>query len=107
MFDTIIAFLKTVWDYIRKLVVRVLDFVRHICHFFSSPRSKMRLREKDVLATVIRQNLDDGNVSVINCLFDKGRNVVLDVQDIQVITAEELDERTSTMFGDKNLLVLS
>lgn len=106
MLESILEFLKAAWNFVRKYFVKLFDFFSQIRQFFENPRRKGRLEDLNIIATMIRENLDNGNVRVVDCLYDKARKTVVDVQDMQVVTAEELDEKTKEAFGRNNLLIL-
>lgn len=107
-FGAIWEMLKAAWDWIVQLVVKIISFVRNIVAFFKDRRRLERLRrEKQLLAVAVKENLQNGNVNVINCLFDEDTCEVVDMEeDAQIMKAEDMDQQTRTNFGDKDMLVL-
>lgn len=104
----IIAFFKTVWEFIKKIFVPVLNFVKNIVSFFKQPDRLEKLKQDEKkLAIAIKENLDNGNYNVINCIFDEETNEVVDYSvDSEVVNTESLDSETSNNFGDKDMIVL-
>jgi len=107
LFDVIWRAAKAVWDFIVKIVVSVCGYVKNICRYFSDRARRDRLEDPDIIAVAIRKHLDDGSYNVVNCLFDKEDQRVVDPNDMEVITADALDEETMARFGKHDVLVLS
>lgn len=107
LFDLIWEAAKAVWNYIVKIVVAVCDYVKNICRYFREAARQGRLRDPGVIAVAVRKHLDDGNFNVITCLFDEEEQKVIDPEDMEIITAERLDDETNNKFGKNDVLVLS
>lgn len=108
LFDLIWKAAKVVWNFIVKVVVTVCDYVQNICRYFrDASRQAILRRKKNVLAVAVKKHLDDGNYNVINCLFDEEKRKVVDPEDMEIVTAENLDEETKAKFGRNDVLVLS
>ena len=107
MLNAILEFLRKVWNAVKKFFVRLFDYVNHILGFFTAPERKDLFRDPDNLAVVVRRKLDGGKYQMIDCGFSKSRCTVVDVQDVQVITADKLDAKTTELFGEMDMLVVS
>lgn len=100
--------LRAAWDWLKKIVLRIINFFKNIAAFFRDRRRLRKIQQnKKIIATAIKENLENGNVNVINCLFDTEEGELVDEEiDAQVMTAENMDEQTKANFGDKDMLVL-
>lgn len=104
LLDLILSALKAVWDFIEKIVVRIVNFFRNILSWFQTPKRFEIIRKNiDILPVVIKQKLESGDFQVVNCLYDQVKD---EIEDAQVITAEKLDEETLEKFKDKNMIIL-
>lgn len=103
-----IELLHKIWTAIKKFFVRCLDFAKHIVSFFKKPSRLNKLKEdKSTIAVAIKENLDNGNYNVCNCLFDTDTNEVVDMQeDAQGFVAEDIDNTTEMQFGNKDMVIL-
>ena len=64
--------------------------------------------DKNRIAISIKENLDNGQFNIVNCLYDKTTEEIVDMEtDAQGIEAESLDEETKQHFGDKDMIVLN
>ncbi|WP_120944654.1 hypothetical protein [Helicobacter labacensis] len=109
MIDNIIEnvseFFESVWAWVKRIWVRILNFLKNIVDWFKDPQRAKRLQEeKDKLAVVIKENLDNGNVNVINCLFNTETSQI--EGDAQGIESEQLDAETQRRFGNNEMIVL-
>jgi len=107
LFDVIWQAAKAVWNFIVKIVVAVCGYVQNICKYFRDYARQERLKDPDVVAVSVRKHLDNGDYNVINCLYDEAEAKVVDPEDMEVITADSLDEETMARFGKHDVLVLS
>ncbi|MBR6588349.1 MAG: hypothetical protein IKK82_13135 [Kiritimatiellae bacterium] len=108
MFKIIKELLGAFWNLIQKFFVAVCDFARNVRAYFmdSFRRSLLNDGKRRVLAVSIKERLDTGNYQLVHCLYDQDKNTVVDAQDMEVITAEELDSETQRQFGDDDILIL-
>lgn len=103
-----IDFLKSIWDFINKIFVTVLNFVQNILNFFKNPsRLKKLKQDSNKLAIAIKENLDNGEYRVVNCLFDKEEQTIVDMNDeAQGIEAKDMDYQTERTFGNRDMIIL-
>jgi len=108
MFEIIFEALKAVWDFIKKIFVKILNFFKNIISWFRDPDRLKKLQEdSNVIAVSIKEKLDNGNYAVINCLFDQENNELVDyTEDAEIIESEQLDKDSIRNFGDKDMIVL-
>lgn len=108
MFQAIKNALKSVWNYIKKIFVKAVGFLSNIVSFFKDPSRLKRVQEnKNLVAVSIKENLENGNYNVVNCLFDKSENEIVDYQrDALIIEAQDLDQETKNQFKNKDMIVL-
>ena len=104
-----IELLRKIWDGIKKIILKIVDFVKNIISFFKDPQRLKKLQEdKNRIAISIKENLDNGQFNIVNCLYDKTTEEIVDMEtDAQGIEAESLDEETKQHFGDKDMIVLN
>jgi hypothetical protein len=103
-----IELLHTIWNFIKHIIVGILNFGDHIVNFFKNPNRLRTLKnDSDLMATTIKENLGNGNYNLVNCLFDKSTEQVVEMEtNAQGIEASGLDEQTRNAFGDKDMIVL-
>lgn len=108
MLETIKELLAAVWQFIKKIVLKLLNFIANIYSFFKDSSRLRKLQEdKDRIAVSIKENLENGNYQVVNCLFDQATDqLVTPETDAEVITAEELDSETEEKFAGKDMIIL-
>lgn len=105
--DFFIELAQRIWAFIKHIVVKVLNFVKNIVGFFKNPSKLKKLKEnKDLMAISIKENLDNGNYKVVNCLFNEATNEVEDYEESLGIEADDIDSETEQAFGDKAMIVL-
>ena len=106
LFEAIWEALKSAWEYIKKLVLKIVNFAKNIVSWFQEPTRIKKLQEnKDIIAVAIKEKLDSGEYNVVNCLFDKSEGTLVDEDvDALIIEAEDVDKRTKVEFGDKDMI---
>lgn len=106
--DNAIAILHSIWDRIKKFFVSLLNFAKNIVSFFKNPQRLQKLKENsDIIAISIKENLESGNYNVVNCLFDKDTNKVVDYEEnAQGIVANDIDKETEQNFAGKSMIIL-
>lgn len=108
MFELIKSLLNKVWDFIKKIFVKIVSFLRNIAAFFKDPNRLQKLQaDQNRIAVAIKEKLDNGDYQVVNCLYDKDDcTLVTPEADAEVITSEDLDAETRKIFGRKDMVVL-
>lgn len=103
-----IELLRKAWEFIKKIILKIVDFAKNIVSFFNDPQRLKKLQEdKNIIAISIKENLDNGQFNIVNCLYDKATGKMVDMEtDAQGIEAESLDEETKQRFGDKDMLII-
>ena len=104
-----IELLRKAWEFVKKIILKIVDFAKNIVSFFKDPQRLKKLQEdKNRIAISIKENLDNGQFNIVNCLYDKTTGEIVDMEtDVQGIEAESLDEETKQHFGDKDMIVLN
>ena len=104
----IIFFFKKAWKAIKQfgkwLATKILSFAKNIRDFFLHRRELLRKR-KELLAISIKERLENGNIGVVNCLYDTNTGDIYNME-AQDIEAEQLDNETIRNFSDKEMIVL-
>lgn len=111
MFGNVISFFKKVWEALKQLgkwlKEKILNFARNIRDFFLERRRMKLLQERaEVIGVSIKENLDNGNFAIVNCLYKTDTEEVFDMEEAQDVEAEQLDDETIRNFGDKEMIVL-
>ena len=101
--------LHLVWEWIKKIWVKVLNWKNNIVDWFKEPSRLRKVSEsKKKLAISIKENLQDGNFNVINSLYDEENSELVDYTENTIaIGASELDSESALNFGDKEMILLS
>jgi len=109
LMDDIVDAVMAIWDYIKHIFKKVLQFTAHIVSFFKDPKRLRKLHHnQDLIAAVVKENLENGRFNTISCLFDKTTGEVTDMEEDAIgIESEQLDADTRRNFGDKPMIVLS
>ena len=104
-----IELLRKIWDGIKKIILKIVDFAKNIVSFFKDPQRLKKLQEdKNRIAISIKENLENGQYNLVNCLYDKTTEEIVDMEtDALGMNAENLDEETKQKFGNKDMIVLS
>ena len=104
-----IELLRKIWDGIKKIILKIVDFAKNIVSFFKDPQRLKKLQEdKNRIAISIKENLENGQYNLVNCLYDKTTEEIVDMEtDALGMDAESLDEETKQHFGDKDMIVLN
>ena len=104
MFEFIKRALRAVWNTLKKIVLKILNFFKNIVSWFRDPRKLEKLKEdKDQIAVVIKEKLANGDYEVINVLYNKNDNTVTDAE---VMSTGDIDQETRNNFKDKDMLIL-
>lgn len=104
-----IELLRKIWDCIKRIILKIVNFAKNIVSFFKDPERLKKLKQnKNLYATAIKDYLENGNYNLVNCLYDKETEDIVDMEiDALGIEAEELDEETKQHFGDKDMIILN
>lgn len=104
-----IELLRKAWEFIKKIFLKIVNFVTNIVSFFKDPQRLKKLQEdKNRIAISIKENLNNGQYKMLNVLYDKTTEEIVDMEtDALGINAESLDEETKQHFGDKDMIVLN
>lgn len=116
MIDSVISnigeFFRAVWEFVKKIFVKIVNFAKNIALWFRDPSRLKKLQEdKDRLAVSIKENLGNGNYNVINCLYDKEKEEIVgnhsaENEDALGMESEGLDTEAKKHFGNKDMIVL-
>ena len=107
MLEDIKALLKELWEFIKKITLKIFNFIKNIVNWFKEPSRLDKLKDENVIAVAIKEKLVSGDYQVVNCLFNKESEKLVDVkEDAVVYTAENLDAEARKQFGDKDMLVI-
>lgn len=110
--NTIGLHFKAIWENLKKLykIVKILiiKFVQNILEYFKDPdRLKKMAENKNIIAVAIKENLDNGNFNVINCLYDKKTETVVDIKKNALgYENTRMDTKLLEAFNGKDQLVL-
>lgn len=117
--EFIISVLKGVWGVVKKFFVRLFEYGKFVIDYFSIRERDQKYNNPSVLAAVVKVRLDEGEYNtvtcldlekdkyhVVSCFYDQSKGEVVDAQDIQYVSADELDEETENKFNGKELLIL-
>lgn len=103
-----IDLLHSIWNLIKPIAVKILNFLQNIVGFFKDPaRLRMLRQDSNKIAVAIKENLSNGEYNVVNCLFDKSTNEIVDLQEnTRGFEAQSIDNQTMQSFGDKTMIIL-
>lgn len=106
--DFFVDLLETLWDKIKHVFLTVCRFAINVVRFFKDPSRLSKLkRNKDLLAVSIKENLNNGQVRVVNCLFNEETEEVEDYEeDALGMEAGGVDQELANAFGNKPMVIL-
>ena len=110
--DFLVKMFSSIWDALKrlgKIIFRaILSFANNIARFFKDPLRLKKLKEqKNKLAVSIKENMENGNYNVVNCLYDQNTGEVDDLETDGVgIESNELDAEARLQFGNKDMIIL-
>ena len=98
--------IEEVWDYLKKIFVKILNFFNNIVSWFKDPKRLRKLhKDQNKIAFAIKQKLSNGDYNVVTGIFDQETGEVLE-EDTVVYETEKLDKETAKHFGKKDLIIL-
>lgn len=98
--------LRAIWNFIKRIFLKICNFVKNIVSFFKSKKSILK-NNPDIIATSIKENLADGNYHVVNCLYDTKTSQVVDYEEEAMgIETESLDNETQRAFAGKDMVII-
>lgn len=107
MYELIVNALKAVWEFVKKVFLKIVSFTKNILAFFKDEnRSRKLITDQNLIAVSIKEHLATGNYQVVNCLFNKATDTV-EKEDVVVICADDLDEESVSKFNGTDMLVLT
>lgn len=103
-----INLLRSIWNYIKKIFVHIINFAQNIVSFFKNRNRLRKLEEnRDLIAVSIKENLGNNNYRVVNCLYDEVEEEVVDMEEDAIgIESNGIDSKTKQSFGNKDMIVL-
>ena len=105
MYEDIKKLLAEAWEYIKKIWLKVVNFLKNIKGWFTEKNRLKKIQEdENKVASVVKEKLENGDYVVINCLFDKETNTL---DDAEIMQTEDLDEDTKNKFGNKDMIILT
>ena len=116
LFETLKAFLLEVWDSLKKIWTRIVNFFNHIVNWFRVKYREVIYRHPNTLPIVmkIEEGLNTGNYNtvdiglkrgVVKTFYDRSTGEIL-VDHTEVVEYEDLDTETKNRFGNKDMLIL-
>ncbi|CCB80112.1 hypothetical protein HBZC1_11260 [Helicobacter bizzozeronii CIII-1] len=103
--DNVLDFFRSVWEWVKRIWTRILNFFKNIVAWFKDPNRLQRLKQnKKVIATSIKERLDNGEYGVVNCLFNTATGEI--EGEAEGIESEQVDEETQRKFGNNEMIVL-
>ena len=100
--------LEAVWNLIKRIFLKILNFLKNIAGYFRQPERIKKIQENPgTLAITIKEKINDRNFVIVNCLFIEDTGEILDYDnDALIIETESLDAQTISSFGSKDMIVL-
>lgn len=116
------SFLLRVWDSLKKIWTRIVNFFNHIANWFRAKYREVIYRRPNALPIVMKmeENLKTRNYStadiglkksvaneksVVKTFYDRSTGEIL-VDHTEVVEYVDLDAETKNRFGNKDMLIL-
>jgi hypothetical protein len=105
MFELIKKLLKDAWEWIKKIFVKVVNFIQNISGWFRDKDRLKKLKEKNnIIAVSIKEKMRNGDYNIVNCLFDEETNTL---NDSEIIHSKDIDQKTKNNFGNQDMIILN
>lgn len=79
-----------------------------VIKFFKDSDRLSKLREnKNFVAVAMKEKQSDGSFKVVCCIYDKEKEVVVDIENASCYHTKNIDKDLQEAFGDKSMIVLS
>lgn len=111
-FSLVGNFFRNLWNMLceigKAIYQKIVSFAKNVLSFFQKPsRLKVLEQHKETIAVTIKENLNNGNVQLINCLYDtKKEEVVNYEEDAYGYECEQMDPELARNFGNKDMIIL-
>ncbi len=81
--------------------------MKEVVEFFQNSEAMNELKSNpDLLAVVVRNKMNDGNIRVILTLFNSKEKTIITTPNTKAYIVKTLDSDLEQSFGDKEMLVL-
>lgn len=102
--DLILDSLKSIWNFIKRTFIYIVNFFTNIVGWFREPQRLKTLRaNKNAVAAVVKQKLKSGDYAVVNVLYNQTEDQIMDAE---IIEAKKLDNKTKESFKNHDVLIL-
>lgn len=111
-FSLVGNFFRNLWNMLceigKAIYQKIVSFAKNVVSFFQKPSRLEQLKQHEgYIATVVKENLDNGNVRIINCLYDKNKEKVVNYEeDAYGYECEQMDPELARNFGNKDMIIL-
>jgi len=112
---SIIEAIKAIWNILKKIFVKVLNFLIHIVDWFKKKlwKYKEKLEKGEIISVIakvedtIKKDLEKGNYKVVKCFYNiKTGKIENYEEDAEIVEAEKLDKQTRELFKDTSVVIL-
>lgn len=105
-----------IWANLKKIVVKVISFVRHIANWVKQTYRKAIMKHPNAIpiAIEIGEKLENGNYNTVDLnltneavaktFYDEQTGEIL-AEFTEIVMADDLDEQTRTQLGDEGMIV--
>ncbi|WP_461830195.1 hypothetical protein [Aquifex sp.] len=106
MMDYIVNLLRSIWNAIKKIFRKILNFFNDIVDWFRAKIHKY-IDKPYIKAVAVRIDdaLKNGNYRIVKCFYDTKKGKIID-EDLEGIEAEQLDDYAQDIFKDKPVVIL-
>ncbi len=109
--NAIMGIFQAIWDFLKavgRVIKNIFLKLANVIGFFKDPSRLNELkRNRQALAVSIKENLNNGRFNVVNCLYDRGAEQVIDMETDSVGYEDSaMDNQLSSSFGSNDMLVL-
>ncbi|MWV61578.1 hypothetical protein DCO58_08815 [Helicobacter saguini] len=92
------------WEKIRKIILAIVRFMDNLVAFFKQDDIREKLKnDKDLSALIFKEEMENGNIRILQCLYDNKTQKVLETN-MQGIETKELDSETKGHFKNDDLI---
>jgi len=129
LIGSILNFIKRVWDFIKKIVVKIVSFFKHIVGWARNALKKLlqnledkrKIKKIDPIVIKIKEAIESNNYTtvpiglkeqvqkeqLVQCVYDREKGEIVDWENTaRVISYGDLDPETKRAFEDKDMIIL-
>lgn len=115
MLKALKALMKKAWNWLKKVFVKILDFLKNLLAFFKSKYNSVLKKRPNAVGVSykIKEKFESGDFNeisldsgcIINTFYDQETGVIIE-EDTEIVIYDDLDSQTASQFRNQDMLVI-